>query len=73
MKIKAQQVIAEILSCQVEELDDNSALGLTPQWDSLSHVSIMLFLEERFGIEINEQSLEKYRTMTAIKELFKDE
>lgn len=64
------EVVAEALEISVEILNENSAIGETPNWDSLNHVVIIGELENNYGIEIPNEDIEKYTTMKSIIELF---
>jgi acyl carrier protein len=63
------QEIAGILKILTSELTADSRIGLTPGWDSMAHVDIMMLLEERCGIEISEDLLEHYTVLGNILEL----
>ena len=62
--------ISKILKISVDELEENAGLGITHNWDSFGQVQIMMFLEDKFDIEIDEDSLEKYSTLENILEVF---
>ncbi len=63
--------IAKVLKISHENLTDESELGITPGWDSMAHVDIMMLLEESLGIEITEHTLQKYSRFENILELIK--
>jgi acyl carrier protein len=39
-------------------------------WDSFGHLQIILALESEYGIEVNDEAVEKYTTMRAILECY---
>lgn len=61
--------IAAIMSVKADDLPPDAELGVTPAWDSVVHLDIMLFLEERYGIEIDEGSIARFSKLAAILEL----
>lgn len=63
--------IAKVLKISLENLTDESELGITPGWDSMAQVDIMMLLEESLGIEITEHTLQKYSRFSNILELVK--
>lgn len=65
-----KEIVAKALEISVDQLDDNSAYGETPNWDSLNHVAIINELEESYGIQIPDSEIENYITMKAINELY---
>lgn len=57
------ETISSILKVPTADLTPDSALGVTPGWDSMAHVDIMMVLEERLGIEITEDLLGAMTTL----------
>jgi acyl carrier protein len=64
------EVVAKALEISVDMVNENSAIGETPNWDSLNHVVIIGELESNYGIQIPNEDIEKYITMKAIIELY---
>jgi acyl carrier protein len=58
--IEALQVPASLVTPQL-------AFGDIPQWDSMGHMEVMLLLEERFGIEINNETIAELTSIDAIR------
>lgn len=65
-------VVANALEISVEILNENSAIGETPNWDSLNHIVIIGELESNYGIQIPNEDIEKYVTMKGIIQLHKE-
>ena len=65
--------VAEALRCEREDLSINSAKYRTHGWDSFGHLAVILALEQTYGISIDDASVEKYATMTAIVQLFENQ
>jgi len=68
--IKAIELVAIALKCEAAELDQDSKIYSHPNWDSLGHLSIMIELEQKFNIEVNEITIEKYSLISSIAEFF---
>lgn len=64
------QIVAQALKISIDQLNDDSAYGETPNWDSLNHVAIINELETNYGIQIPDSEIENYLTMKAIIQLF---
>jgi acyl carrier protein len=60
------QVIATALECKPISLNENSALGHHYNWDSFGQLSIMVELENKYKIEINEENITKLVTFKNI-------
>ena len=65
-----KEIVAKALDIRVDKLDDDSAYGETPNWDSLNHVDIVNELEVSYGIQIPDSEIENYVTLKAIIELY---
>jgi acyl carrier protein len=63
-------LVAEVLKLKTDSLTENSAMGETPNWDSLNHLGIICKMEKSYGITIPNEDIEKYVTMKAIMELY---
>jgi acyl carrier protein len=63
-------LVAEVLVIRPELLTENSAMGETPNWDSLNHIAIIEEIEKCYGITIPNDEIEKYVTMRAIIEVY---
>lgn len=66
----AAKLVAEALACPEATLTSASALGTHPHWDSISHLNVMMALEQAFDIPIDEVTIQKYETLAAIQTLF---
>lgn len=65
-----KEIVAKALEISIDQLNDESAYGETPNWDSLNHVAIINELEINYGIQIPDSEIENYITMKAINELY---
>ena len=63
---KLASIIAAVLECDSSTLSLNSGLSHHELWDSLKHVEIMVTLEEKCNIEINENNIGKLITIEKI-------
>lgn len=61
--------LATLLKCNETEITEHSSILNHPSWDSMAHVQIMLYLEENYGVEMNEESIQHYGNFSAIQEL----
>lgn len=66
-------IVARVLGLTLNEINENSAMGETPNWDSLTHVILIGELEKSYDIEIPNDDIDKYYTMKSIIELYKRE
>lgn len=63
---QVQQVLALALQVPVELITPDLNFGDLPQWDSLGHMEVMMRLEEKFGVEINPDTI---AALTSVPEI----
>ena len=64
------EIVSEVLDLKINELDNQSCMGITHNWDSLNHVGIICALETEYSIRISDNDLMKYNNMEAIINLY---
>ena len=69
MKLDVVEDVALILKVAPNSLNDESKLGSIAQWDSMTHIDIMLYLEKNFNIQVDEKSIEFYSDFKNIRAL----
>lgn len=51
MKEKIIEIMAKVLEVDTSELDEDTAIGDIPTWDSLRHIGIISAIEKEFDIQ----------------------
>lgn len=54
---QAVRLLAGALQIDPSAVDGSTALGVTPQWDSLAHLRLILSLEDRLGRQLTPQAI----------------
>jgi len=57
MKDRVVKIISKVLNVPVEELNDASSPDTTRNWDSLKHMTLVLTLEEEFGVTFSDDEI----------------
>ncbi len=65
---KLRKILKSVLRLNLETVPDDIAYGQYPQWDSLSHLTLILTLEEEFGITIPDEDVQHLISLSLIKE-----
>jgi acyl carrier protein len=65
---EVQALIAEVLQVPLANIPPSLEFGGIPEWDSMGHMSVIMALEERFGINIDADAI---ATLTGIPEICK--
>jgi len=65
-----KEIVSEVLNISIDQINDDSAYGETPNWDSLNHIDIINELETNYEIQIPDSEIENYMTIKAIIQLY---
>jgi len=63
---RLRPIIAKVLKLPVDDIGSETSRGTTAQWDSLSHMNLMLALEEEFGVEFSDGEIADIASFTAL-------
>ncbi|MEA3439622.1 MAG: acyl carrier protein [Chloroflexota bacterium] len=63
---KITVLLAEALHVPLDQVSIDLQFGDLPQWDSMGHMEVMILLEERFGVEINADTIAELTSVPAI-------
>lgn len=66
------RLLAEALQVPLEAVTKDLQFGDLPQWDSMGHMEVMILLEQKFGIEINQDTIAELTSVPAIYAYLKD-
>lgn len=69
----AVRLLAQALQLDSSAVDDSTALGVSPQWDSLAHLRLVLALEEQLGRQLTPQAIVALNNLEDIVALLKSE
>ena len=67
MNSAMRMLVAEILNCSPGAITAMSGLGIDPRWDSIAQLNIMLALEERYGVEITDDTIRQFSRFDALE------
>jgi acyl carrier protein len=65
---KLKRILKSVFRLNLETIPDDIAYEECPQWDSLSHLTLILTLEEEFGIAIPDEEVQHLISLSLIKE-----
>lgn len=70
MKPETSQQLKALLAAAFQltpaDISESLSFGDLPQWDSMGHMEVMLALEERFGVEINADTIAELTSFAEI-------
>ena len=65
-------LVATALDASRDSVNDLSAMGVHPNWDSINHLSVIVALETEYHITIPNNEIMKYDNMKTILELYEN-
>jgi acyl carrier protein len=71
MKDRIKKVMARALEVPVTEITEHSSQDTIENWDSMRHMSLIVFLEREFDITIPDEEVGKMITFKFIEEIIK--
>lgn len=60
------ELVAKAIGCSPEILSESSEMYRDFGWDSFGHLNVILALESEYGIQVDDVSIESYKTMREI-------
>jgi acyl carrier protein len=57
MKNRVKKIMSDILSIDVNSINNNASPDNIEKWDSLKHMDLIVSLEEEFGIEFTDDEI----------------
>ena len=67
-----KNVLAVLFKVDVDEINDNSSMDNVERWDSLSHLKLVLALEDECKISFTEEESIEILSFGLIKEVMKE-
>jgi len=63
---RVRELVAEALETPLDQITPQLEFGGIQAWDSMGHMSIMMLLEEKFGVEIDAEKIAALTSIPAI-------
>ena len=70
---RVKRVMAEIFAITAEEIPKDPEINEVKEWDSLSHLQLMLALEHEFSLHIPTTTMLELVSLRAIEHYLRDE
>ncbi len=69
---KLKEVLARIFNVDVNTITEDASPDTIENWDSLRHMSLVLAIEEEFGIELTDDQVVEILSFKLIKIVLKE-
>jgi acyl carrier protein len=63
-----RQTVAEVFLIEVQQVSAESSPESIPAWDSMGHLSLVLTLEQKFGVKFDPDQIPQLTSIQAIAE-----
>ena len=65
-----QEVAAAVFGVSVDQITETDSPDTVASWDSVQQIQLVLALEERFGVQLELEDIERLRTIGDIAAIF---
>ena len=72
MSDEIEALIADALKIPQTSVNDDLEYGAISEWGSFAHVNLMLMLEAKYGVEIDEEDMVELLSVAAIKDFIRE-
>ena len=73
MDPRIRSVFSSVLGINADRLTDEDSPATIAEWDSLSHISLVMALEAEFGVQFEPEDLAGMASVAAIRERVGDD
>ena len=63
---QVRQLVSDIFSVPLEQVDANSSPETIEAWDSMQHLNLVLAVEDKFNLQFTPEEMEQMRTVEQI-------
>ena len=66
MNERLKNIMASVFGMQVEEINEMTSVDNCEQWDSFQHMSLLVAIEEEFGLSLDDDEVLRMKDFTSI-------
>ncbi|MBM4433639.1 MAG: acyl carrier protein [Chloroflexi bacterium] len=67
-----KEVLSDVFGVEPSAIDDEASVDTIEKWDSLNHLKLVLALEERFGVSLNEEQITEMLNYPLVKAVLEE-
>lgn len=68
---RLRRTMAAVLGVPADALEDNASPDTIAEWDSMSHLNLVMALESEFGVSLSAEDALRMRSVAAIRGLLR--
>jgi len=69
---KLRQVVSDMLEVDIDDINENSSSDNIEQWDSLSHIKLVMAIEAEFNVKLTPEEMMDMLSVKLIKKILED-
>jgi acyl carrier protein len=66
---QVRKIASDVFGIPVDQVTPESSPGVIENWDSMQHLTLVLAVEERFGVQFDPEEIEQMNDIGAIAAL----
>ena len=66
MNERLKNIMASVFGMQAEEINEMTSADNCEQWDSFQHMSLLVAIEEEFGLSLDDDEVLRMKDFTSI-------
>ena len=66
MNERLKNIMANVFGIEVEEINEMTSVDNCEQWDSFQHMSLLVAIEEEFGLNLDDDEVLRMRDFASI-------
>ena len=66
MNERLKNIMANVFGIEVEEINEMTSVDNCEQWDSFQHMSLIVAIEEEFGLNLNDDEVLRMKDFASI-------
>jgi acyl carrier protein len=69
---RLRQVVSDMLEVDIDNINENSSSDNIEQWDSLSHIKLVMAIEVEFNVKLTPEEMMDMLSVKLIKNILED-
>jgi acyl carrier protein len=69
---RLRQVVSDMLEVDIDNINENSSSDNIEQWDSLSHIKLVMAIEAEFNVKLTPEEMMDMLSVKLIKNILED-
>lgn len=68
MRQRLKEIMSRLFEVPLDKIPDDAAINALKGWDSLGHISLMMAVEQEFGVALTTEAMQQALTLPALED-----